>query len=257
MDEPRSLTVGAVARLSGVTVRTLHHYDEIGLLRASGRSDAGYRRYGDADLDRLQRILFYRELGFGLDDIRQVMTDGDADALGHLRRQHAMLLDRIGRLKRMVIAVEKAMEAQTMGISLTPEERLEVFGDFDPESHAVEAEGRWGGTETYAESQRRVARYTKADWDRMKAESAACLEPLVAAMRAGMPADSGVAMDAAEEHRQHISRWFYDCTYEIHRGLGQLYVDDPRFTATYDGIAPGLAAYLRDAIVANAGRNGG
>ena len=257
MDEPRSLTVGAVARLSGVTVRTLHHYDAIGLLRASGRSEAGYRRYGDADLDRLQRILFYRELGFGLDDIRQVMTDGDADALGHLRRQHAMLLDRIGRLKRMVIAVEKAMEAQTMGISLTPEERLEVFGDFDPESHAAEAGERWGGTETYAESHRRVTRYTKADWDRMKAESAAYLEPLVTAMRAGKPADSGEAMDAAEEHRQHISRWFYDCTYEIHRGLGQLYVDDPRFTATYEAIAPGLAAYLRDAIIANADRNGG
>ena len=257
MDEPMSYTVGAVARMSGVTVRTLHHYDEIGLLSPGERSDAGYRRYDEADLDRLQRILFYRELGFGLDDIRQVMTDGDADALGHLRRHHAMLLDRIGRLKRMVIAVEKAMEAHTMGISLTPEERLEVFGDFDPESHAAEAEERWGGTETYAESQRRVARYTKADWDRMKAESAAYLEPLVAAMRDGSPARSPQAMDAAEQHRQHISRWFYDCTYEIHRGLGQLYVDDPRFTATYEGIAPGLAAYLCDAILANAERNDG
>jgi DNA-binding transcriptional MerR regulator len=257
MDQSRSLTVGSVARLSGVTVRTLHHYDEIGLLRASGRSEAGYRRYADADLDRLQRILFYRELGFGLDDIRTVMTDGDADAVGHLRRQHAMLLDRIGRLKRMVIAVEKAMEAHTMGISLTPEERLEVFGDFDPESHAAEAEERWGGTETYAESQRRVARYSKADWDRMKAESAAYLEPLVAALRAGKPAGSPEPMDAAEQHRQHISRWFYDCTYEIHRGLGQMYVDDPRFTATYERIAPGLAAYLRDAILANAERNDG
>lgn len=257
MDEPRSLTVGAVARMSGVTVRTLHHYDEIGLLRASGRSEAGYRRYADGDLDRLQRILFYRELGFGLDDIKKVMTDGDADAIGHLRRQHAMLLDRIGRLKRMVVAVETAMEARTMGISLTPEERLEVFGDFDPEAHAAEAEERWGGTETFRESQRRVSAYKKADWDRMKAEASAYGERLVSAMRAGAPADSVEAMDAAEAHRHHISRWFYDCTYEIHRGLGQLYVDDPRFTATYESMAPGLAAYLRDAIAANADRNGG
>jgi DNA-binding transcriptional MerR regulator len=254
MDELRTLTVGAVARMSGVTVRTLHHYDEVGLLRASRRSDAGYRRYDDADLDRLQRILFYRELGFGLDDIRTVMTDGDADAIGHLRRQHAMLLDRIGRLKRMVIAVEKAMEAHTMGISLTPEERLEVFGDFDPDAHAAEAEERWGGTEMYRQSQRRVARYTKADWQQLKAEATEYGERLVSAMRAGKPADSVEAMDAAEAHRQHISRWFYDCTYEIHRGLGQLYVDDPRFTATYEKAAPGLAAYLRDAIVANADR---
>ena len=254
MDEARGLTVGAVARLSGVTVRTLHHYDEIGLLRASGRSEAGYRRYDDADLERLQRILFYRELGFGLDDIRKLMTDGDADAIGHLRRQHGMLLDRIGRLKRMAGAVEKAMEAHTMGISLSPEERLEVFGDFDPDAHAAEAEERWGGTDTFRESQRRVARYTKADWDLIKAEAAEYGERLVAAMRAGTPADSVEAMDAAEAHRQHISRWFYDCSHEIHRGLGQMYVDDPRFTATYESIAPGLAVYLRDAIVANADR---
>ena len=257
MDEPRSLTVGAVARLSGVTVRTLHHYDEIGLLRASGRSEAGYRRYDDTDLDRLQRILFYRELGFGLDDIRTVMSDGDADAIGHLRRQHAMLLDRIGRLKRMVAAVEKAMEARSMGISLTPEERLEVFGDFDPAQYGAEIEERWGQTDEFREARRRTATYSKDDWKRMGAESRANVMALVAAMKEGKPADSVEAMDAAEEHRQHISRWFYDCTSEIHRGLGQLYVEDPRFTATYEKVATGLAAYLRDAIVANADRSTG
>ena len=254
MDESTILTVGAVARLSGVTVRTLHHYDEIGLLSPGDRSDAGYRRYDDADLERLQRILFYRELGFGLDDIRTVMTDGGADASAHLRRQHALLRDRIHRLERMAAAVQKALEARTMGINLTPEERFEVFGDFDPDAHAAEAEERWGGTDTFRESQRRVSGYTKADWDRMKAEAAAYGDRLVTAMRSGAPADSVEAMDAAEEHRQHISRWFYDCSYEIHRGLGQLYVDDPRFTATYEKAAPGLAAYLRDAIEANAAR---
>src|SRR5918996_3413523 len=117
----RTFSVGELADLSGVTVRTLHHYDEIGLLTPSDRSQAGYRRYDEADLDRLQRILFYRELGFGLEQIKDVMTDGDADAIGHLRRQHAMLLDRIGRLTRMAAAVETAIEARTMGINLTPE----------------------------------------------------------------------------------------------------------------------------------------
>src|SRR5262245_31499382 len=146
MHGPTPRTVGAVARLAGVSVRTLHHYDEIGLLTPSGRSDAGYRRYVDADLDRLQRILFYRELGFGLDDIRTVMTDGRADASVHLRRQHGLLLERIERLRRMAAAVEKALEAETMGIPLTPEERFEVFGDFDPDAHAAEVEERWGDT---------------------------------------------------------------------------------------------------------------
>jgi len=257
MGELRGLTVGAVARMSGVTVRTLHHYDEIGLLRASGRSEAGYRRYDDTDLDRLQRILFYRELGFGLDDIRTVMTDGDGDALGHLRRQHAMLLDRIGRLKRMVAAVEKAMEAYSMGISLTAEDLLEVFGDFYSAEYCVEVEERRGHTDAFREARRRSVNYAKDDWKRMGAKSQANVEALVAAMNAGRAADSVEAMNAAEEHRLHISRWFYDCNHEIHRGLGQMYVDDPRFTATYEKVAPGLATYLRDAIVANAERHGG
>ena len=250
-----SHTVGTVARMAGITVRTLHHYDEIGLLSPGDRSDAGYRRYDDADLERLQRILFYRELGFGLDDIRTVMTDGGADASAHLRRQHAMLRDRIRRLERMAAAVEKAMEARTMGIPLTPEERLEVFGDFDPDQYADEVEERWGDTDAYRESQRRTSSYTKADWQRMKDETQANGERIVAAMKAGLPADSAEAMDAAEEHRQHISRWFYDCSSEIHVGLAEMYIADPRFTATYEKIAPGMAQYLHDAILANAARS--
>lgn len=250
-----SHTVGSVARLAGVTVRTLHHYDEIGLLAPSGRSDAGYRRYDDADLDRLQQIMFYRELGFGLDDIRTVLTDGSADASAHLARQHAMLLDRIGRLERMAAAVQKALEARTMGIPLTAEERFEVFGDFDPDGHAAEVEERWGDSDAFRGSQRRTARYTKADWQGMKEESAAPIDALLVAMRAGRAADSVEAMDAAEQHRQHISRWFYDCTSAIHVGLGEMYVADPRFSATYEKIAPGLATYLRDAIRANAARD--
>jgi hypothetical protein len=91
----------------------------------------------------------------------------------------------------------------------------------------------------------------------MKEESAAYLDSLVTAMRAGEPTGSTASMDAAEEHRQHINRWFYDCSPEIHVGLGQMYVDDPRFSATYEGIAPGLASYLNEAIQANAARHGG
>lgn len=251
-----SYTVGAVARLSGVTVRTLHHYDEIGLLTPSGRSDAGYRRYGEADLDRLQRILFYRELGFGLDQIKSVMTDGGADAAGHLRRQRAMLRDRIGRLERMVAAIEKAMEARTMGINLTPEERFEVFGDHDPDEYAAEVEERWGDSDAYRESQRRVARYTKADWQRIKAQGQAAIEQVVGAMNAGKPADSPEAMAGAEAHRRQIDEAFYPLSYEGHVGLAEMYLADSRFTATYEKIASGLAQYLHDAIKANAAAHG-
>jgi MerR family transcriptional regulator, thiopeptide resistance regulator len=250
-------TVGAVARLAGITVRTLHHYDEIGLLSPGARSQAGYRHYDDADLDRLQRILFYRELGFGLDDIKTVMTDGTADASAHLRRQHAMLVDRIARLRRMAAAVEKAMEARTMGINLTPEERFEVFGEFDPDQYAAEVEERWGATDAYKESQRRVATYSKADWHRIRAEGNAAVDQLVAAMQAGKPADSPEAMAGAEAHRRQIDDWFYPCPSQMHVGLAEMYLADPRFSATYEKIAPGLAQFVHDAIKANAARNGG
>ena len=249
-----SHTVGQVAGFAGVTVRTLHHYEEIGLLVASERTHAGHRRYGDGDLDRLQQILFYRELGFPLDEVATLLDDPDADPQAHLRRQHDLLTARIERLRKMAAAVEHAMEARKMGINLTPEERFEVFGDKDPEQYAEEAEQRWGGTEAYAESQRRTATYTKEDWKRMQDEVADWGARYDALMAAGEEPTGEAAMSMAEEHRQHIGTWFYDCPYEMHQGLGEMYVSDERFKAFYDSTRPGLAEHLRDAINANAAR---
>ncbi len=249
-----SYEVGAVARLAGVTVRTLHHYDQIGLLSPSGRSEAGYRRYDEADLERLQCVLFYRELGFSLDDIRTIVED-DTDRLDHLRRQGNLLRERILRLQRMVDAVDKAMEAATMGISLTPEERFEVFGDFDPDQYAEDAQQRWGGSEADGESRRRIATYSKADWMRQKAEHSAVLESLASAMKSGLAADSPEAMAVAESHRQQIEKWFYPCPLQMHAGLAEMYVADPRFTHHFEAVAPGLAQYLHDAILANVSRS--
>jgi DNA-binding transcriptional MerR regulator len=246
-------TVGRVADLSGVTIRTLHHYDEVGLLSPGGRSAAGYRIYEDRDLERLQRILFYKELGFTLGEISTIVDDPRTDTLGHLRRQRGLLNERIERLSAMVDAIDYEMEARTMDIPLTPEERLEVFGKFRPEDYAEEAEQRWGGTEAYKESQRRVSSYDKEDWQRLKAEEEEIRARLTAALDAGLAPDSEEAMAAAEAHRLHISRWFYECGYEIHRGLTEMYVSDERFRSNYDTQAPGLAAFIRDAARANAG----
>ncbi|MFJ8113125.1 MerR family transcriptional regulator [Streptomyces sp. NPDC096132] len=249
-------SVGQVAAFAGVTVRTLHHYDEIGLLVPGGRSHAGHRRYDDTDLDRLQQILFYRELGFPLDEVAALLDDPAADPRAHLRRQHELLTARIDKLQKMAAAVEHAMEARKMGINLTPEERFEVFGDKDPERYAEEAEARWGGTDLYAESQRRVARYTKDDWKRIQAEVDAWSERYAALMADGEPPAGEAAMDLAEEHRLHISRWYYECPYEMHRRLGEMYVSDERFKAFYDSMRPGLAEHLEEAIRANAARRG-
>ncbi|TKK91243.1 MerR family transcriptional regulator [Herbidospora galbida] len=245
-------SVGQVAAFAGVTVRTLHHYDEIGLLSPSERTAAGYRRYAEPDLDRLQQVLFYRELGFPLEEITAILDDPGVDAATHLRRQHELLRRRIARLEALVVSVETAMEAARMGVSLTPEERYEVFGEFRPEDHAEEAESRWGGTSAWVESRRRTSSYSKADWEAIKAEAGGLVEAWHALFVRGAPAGSAEVTAVAERHREHIGRWFYECTYEIHVGLGEMYVADERFARNYEGVAEGLAAYIRDSIAANA-----
>ncbi|MFH8380171.1 MerR family transcriptional regulator [Kitasatospora sp. NPDC018058] len=255
MNENEGHSVGAVAKIAKVTVRTLHHYDEIGLLSPAGRTRAGYRRYVDADLDRLQQILFYRELGFPLEEIAAILDDDSVSPSEHLRRQHRLLTDRIRHLQELATAVEHAMEARRMGIQLTPEEKFEIFGEGYREEWEQEAEQRWGDTEAWAESQRRTGGYTKVDWQRIQDEMTRLNDSLVEAITAGEPADGTAAMDLAEAHRQHICQNFYDCTFTIHRGLACLYVSDPRWTTTYENLAPGLAQWLHDAILANADRN--
>lgn len=248
-------TVGQVAHLAGVTVRTLHHYDEIGLLSPSERSPSGYRRYGKGDLARLRQILFYRELGFPLEEIASILADPRADAGAHLRRQHRLLRERIARMQDMIMAIEKELEARQMGISLSPEEQFEIFGtDKVGGEWAEEASQHWGDTDAYRESQRRTSAYTKQDWIEIKAEADAGLHDFAEALRTGVPADSSDAMDLAEAHRQYISRWFYDCGHDMHRGLAEMYLADERFRATWDNVAAGLAQYVHDAIVANADR---
>lgn len=167
-----------------------------------------------------------------------------------------MLLEAIARLERLATAVQTEMEADKMEISLSPEERFEVFGDFDPETHRDEVEQRWGGSEAFEASQRRVSGYSKDDWMKIKAEGTAIDEDLVRAKRAGVASDAAEAMDLAERHRRHISRWFYNCSLAMQVGLGQMYVTDPRFRSRYDDLEPGLAEFLRDAIEANARRAG-
>jgi len=218
-----ALTVGQVAEQFGVTVRTLHHYDRLGLLVPSERTPAGYRLYTDEDVTRLQHVVVYRRLGFALAEIanlldERALADGGSAAdggavIGHLRRQRAAVLSRLGEMRDLVTAIDQALEKEMSGIRLTKEEQAELFGDAFSDDYAEEAEQRWGETEA-----------------------------------------SERAMDAAEQHRQHIHHRFYDLTPEVHRGLGDMYLADPRFTKTYEDIKPGMAQYVRDAIHANADR---
>jgi DNA-binding transcriptional MerR regulator len=249
-----ALTVGQVADQLGVTVRTLHHYDDIGLLSPSERSRAGYRLYTESDLERLQAVVVYRRLGFQLDQIASLLDATGADRLGHLRRQRDAVMSRLDEMKDLVVAIERALEKEMSGMKLTKEEQRELFGDGYSEEMAAEAEDRWGDTEAWKQSQRRTATYTKEDWVEVKAEMDAVGADFVEAKRAGEPPTSERAMDAAEAHRLHIDRRFYEVSPQFHRHLGDLYVSDPRFGQTYEDQEPGLAQYVRDAVHANADR---
>ena len=140
------------------------------------------------------------------------------------------------------------------GVNLTKEEQRELFGDSFTDEYVAEAKERWGDSDAWKQSERRTSQYTKDDWIQIKAEGEAAESAFIVAMDAGEAATSEAAMDAAEQHRANIEKWFYDITPEFHRNLGDMYIADPRFTKTYEDIKPGMAQYVRDAIHANADR---
>ncbi len=245
-------TVSELARRSGVTVRTLHHYDEIGLVVPSRRSASGYRLYSGADTERLGHVLAYRACGLALPEIAILLEEDSGDRARHLRRQLELMDSRVTALERQRAVLVRALEAWQMGIHLDPEEVLTVFGDDDPAQYAEEAEARWGDTDAYRESRRRSGDYTKADWERMRAEQEATEAAFADLMSEGIAPDDVRAMALAERHRSHIDTWFYPCTHDMQVGLAGMYVADPRFAAHYDDRRPGLAQYVHDAIVANA-----
>ncbi len=248
------LTVGQVANEFAVTVRTLHHYDEVGLLQPSERSHTGYRLYSEADLTRLRQIVLYRRLGFSLDEVGSVLAD-ESEVLGHLQRQRAAVNDRLGELTSLAEALDRALEAEVNGYQISKEEQRELFGDAFDDDYAKEAEERWGDTDAWAQSQRRTTNYTKAQWQHIKDEGQALNDAFAALMISGEPATGIAAMDCAEQARGQISTWFYDCPPQMHAHIADLYVSDPRFMATYEDHTVGLAQFVHDAVKANAERH--
>jgi len=246
------LTVGEVAKLSGVTVRTLHHYDAIGLVAPSGRSEGNYRLYERPDLERLQHVLHYKELDLGLDEIARLVNRKGIDRRMLLAEQRTKLRERAARAMSLVAAVDRALVALDKGLTMKDRDLFEAFGDHDPGQHAAEAERNWGATPEYKESMRRTKRYSKADWVRLGAESAAIEQELAMLAATGHEPTDPDCLRVAEKHRLHIDRYFYPCPHAMHVNLGEMYVADARFTAHYEKTRPGLAMFLRDAIVANA-----
>ena len=252
----RTYQVNEVARITGVSVRTLHHYDKLGLLVPSERSGAGYRLYTDADLLRMQQILIGRALGLALEDIRKMLDDAHTDRRQVLRQQRERLVERARTTDAMIRCVDAAL-------ALLDEEQprrtptmdmKQLFDGFDPAQYEQEVRERWGNTEAYRESTRRARSYTAADWERMKDETGAIMNDAAAALGAGNRPDDPAVMDIAERHRLSIDRWFYPCSAQMHAALADMYEADARFAANIDKYAAGLTPFWSAAIRANAQR---
>jgi DNA-binding transcriptional MerR regulator len=257
MKQGRTYQVKEVSRMTGVSVRALHHYDEIGLLVPSGRTEAGYRLYDQDDLLRLQQILILRELGLALEEIKRSLDDPSFDRRAALEKQRREIAARAERLQAMLGAVDAALAAltnegeKTMK-EMTQEEITTLFDGFDPSRYEDEVEARWGKTDAYRESARRTSQYTKQDWERYKAEAHAIMSDAAELFRRGLSPDAAEATAVAERHRLSIDRWFYPCDRKKHAGLADMYEADARFAASIDAYAPGLTAWWSAAIRANA-----
>lgn len=250
----RTYQVKDVARIAGISIRTLHHYDSIGLLVPGARTDAGYRLYTDADLLRLQQILISRELGLSLEEIRRSLDDPRFDRKASLLDQKRRLRERAKQTEAMIRAIDAALAAVD-GSHTKGEMNMEELFGFNPAQYDEESRRRWGTSEAFVESQKRTGRYSPEDWKAVQAEQGSIYGEAYAALKAGKPSSDAAVMDIAERHRMSIDRWFYPCSHAMHRGLASMYESDDRFRQTIEKHGEGLTTFLAAAIRANADRD--
>ncbi len=249
------LTVGRTADLVGVSVRTLHHWDAIGLVHPSDRTYAGYRVYSDTDVARIHQVLVYRELGFSLAHIAQILAAPHTDATDHLQRQRDALTDQIARLQAMVEAVDHMLAASKTGIQLTPQQQVEIFGDDWRPEWVNDAQQRWGDTAQWAQYSQRAATLSHSDWEQISADTHTLEAELASAKRNGVTPGCAQANALAERHRSLMSTYF-DCTHAMQVCMGRMFVHDEGFAAHYNRREPGLAHWFQEVLFANAEAHG-
>lgn len=255
---PNAYKVKDVALMTGVSVRTLHYYDEIGLLTPSDRSGAGYRLYSENDILRLQQILIGRSIGLSLETIRRSLDDPAFDYARSLRRQREALVEKLTETHKMIAAIDATLsaleprgEAGRAALKNSVDFKA-IFDGFDPDDDADEARARWGESDAYAQSAKRTQNYAEADWRAIKQELDAIWTDAAAAMRARKEPDSAEALSLVERHRRHICRWFYDLTPAAHVQLADMWENDERFRKNIDKYGAGLTAWLAPAMRAAA-----
>lgn len=237
------MKVSEVAKLTGVTVRTLHYYDQIGLLKPSQVTDAGYRLYSEADLEILQQILFFRELDFPLSDIQDILSNPAFDREAALQNHRALLLQKRSRIDNLISLVDQTLKGET-DMSFKQFDASEF--ENSKQKYAEEAKKRWGSTDAYAQYEQKTKDYDDPQWKLLNGEGAEILRQF-GEIRHLDPA-STEAQALVKKWQDFITANFYTCTKPILSCLGQMYLDDERFTRNIDRNGEGTALFMATAI---------
>jgi DNA-binding transcriptional MerR regulator len=253
--DAEGLTVGQASARLGVTVRALHHWDDIGLARPSLRTAAGYRLYTAGDLERLHRIVVYRELGLGLDRIRAVLDDSTADVPDALRAQRKQVTERIDRLQQLGAGLDRMIDAHEHGLLLTVEQQAAILGPRWNPDWPAQARQRYGATTQWQQYAERSAARGPEEWQTVADEVADFDRALGDAMDAGVEPGSPEANQLVERHREVFASYF-PLTGQMQVCLARMYEADPGFAAHYDGIRAGLATWFRRTVDAAARAHG-
>lgn len=244
-------TINKLAKISGITARTLRYYDEIGLLVPVRISSNGYRIYGQFETDRLQQILFYRELGFSLDEIGKILMSQNFNNSTALENHLTSLLAERDRIDLLIKNVTNTIASVKGEIIMNDKEKFEGFKqnliDENEKKYSKEIRGKYG-EDTIDKSNAKIKGMTKAQYDEIEKLSAELNETLKAAFEIGDPT-CDLAHKTCELHKKWLCYYWESYSKEAHIGLAQMYVDDYRFTQYYDKIAPGCAVFLRDSII--------
>jgi DNA-binding transcriptional MerR regulator len=243
-------TVQKLGSLAGVSTRTLRYYDEIGILKPARINSSGYRIYGQAEVDRLQQILFYRELGISLESIKEIVTAPSFDGAAALRDHREKLLEKKEQLEMLIANVDKSIAVTEGRMRMSNKEKFEGFKkkmiDDNEKKYGIEIREKYG-EETVNKSNAKLQNMTQAQYEEVTKLAEQVIETLAEAYKTGDPAGD-LAQKAAGLHKRWLSYYWNEYSKEAHAGLAQMYVDDERFTAYYDKEQPGTAAFLRDAI---------
>ncbi len=243
-----SYSVQQLANLAKVSIRTLHYYDQAGLLSPARVQNNGYRYYEEPELLKLQQILFFRELDFSIEEIKRILSSPRFDMKTALGDQRGLIQIKRTRLDGLIQTIDRTIKKINKETAMQDDELYGNFSKEEMDKYTEEAKQRWGHTETFKQSQERVQKMGKAGLTKALKEAGALTQEIAMAMKSGLDPKSEGAQQLIAKHYNGL-RVFYEPNLNMYRGMAKMYVDDPRFKANYENVAAGLAQYMRDGML--------